>query len=65
MPNIAHGDILKLDIQFGGGYSVNAAAGAGAGSGAGTGVAVVVFVVNITGKNEYKIFLLPLKRCYL
>ncbi|KAI9262823.1 hypothetical protein EDC94DRAFT_659136 [Helicostylum pulchrum] len=49
MPNIAHGDILKLDIQFGGGYSVNAgAAGAGA---AGTGVAVVVFVVNMTGKN--------------
>ncbi|KAI9245488.1 hypothetical protein EDC94DRAFT_665256 [Helicostylum pulchrum] len=49
MPNVAHGDILKLDIQFGGGYSANA--GAGADAGAGAGVAVVVFVVNMTGKN--------------
>ncbi|KAI9261827.1 hypothetical protein EDC94DRAFT_648487 [Helicostylum pulchrum] len=57
MPNIAHGDILKLDIQFGGGYSVNAGAGAGAGAAAGTGAAVVVLVVNMTGKNDTCIYI--------
>ncbi|KAI9264572.1 hypothetical protein EDC94DRAFT_658540 [Helicostylum pulchrum] len=51
MPNVAHGDILKLDIQFDGGYSVNAAGGAGGAASASAGVAVVVFAVNMTGKN--------------
>ncbi|KAI9255927.1 hypothetical protein EDC94DRAFT_650622 [Helicostylum pulchrum] len=51
MPNVAHGDILKLDIQFGGGYSVNV------GAAAGTGVAVVVFAVNMTGKNDTCIYI--------